>query len=409
VSAAASFGRVDSENNVYVTDSGVERRVGQYPNVSAEEALAYFVRKFDDLEFQVRNLEQRVKNKVDSQSLKPAISKLTKELESPNAVGDLASLRARIQGLLPQIEVLDQSRQEATKESQAQALSAREAIAVEAERIANQDAAKINWKASSAEFAKLFEQWQELQKNGVKVNRGESDVIWKRFSSARTRFEAGKRAYFATLDASNKQARARKNAIVEEAEKLVDKGAAAVVEYRKLIDEWKAAGRTPGKSDDALWLRLKAAGDAIYAAKSEQMAVENVEFEANLKTKLALLDEAKAIDPEKDLAKAKELLRDISARWEKAGKVPRDKVREIEDKLRAVENRVKAVEAEQWRKSDPAVIARNESVATQIKDSIAKLEAELEAAKTSKDAKKIADAQAALEARKAWLAVVSAS
>ena len=409
MSAAATFGRVDSENNVYVTDAGVERRVGQYPNVSAEDALAYFVRKFDDLEFQVRNLEQRVKNKVDSQSLKPAISKLTKELESPNAVGDLASLRARIQDLLPQIEVLDQSRQEATKESQAQALSAREAIAVEAERIANQDAAKINWKASSAEFAKLFEQWQELQKNGVKVNRGESDVIWKRFSSARTRFEAGKRAYFATLDASNKQARARKNAIVEEAEKLVEKGAAAVVEYRKLIDEWKAAGRTPGKSDDALWLRLKAAGDAIYAAKSEQMAVENVEFEANLKTKLALLDEAKAIDPEKDLAKAKELLRDISARWEKAGKVPRDKVREIEDKLRAVENRVKAVEAEQWRKSDPAVIARNESVATQIKDSIAKLEAELEAAKTSKDAKKIADAQAALEARKAWLAVVSAS
>ncbi len=409
MSAAATFGRVDSENNVYVTDAGVERRVGQYPNVSAEDALAYFVRKFDDLEFQVRNLEQRVKNKVDSQSLKPAISKLTKELESPNAVGDLASLRARIQGLLPQIEVLDQSRQEATKESQAQALSAREAIAVEAERIANQDASKINWKASSAEFAKLFEQWQELQKNGVKVNRGESDVIWKRFSSARTRFEAGKRAYFATLDASNKQARARKNAIVEEAEKLVEKGAAAVVEYRKLIDEWKAAGRTPGKSDDALWLRLKAAGDAIYAAKSEQMAVENVEFEANLKTKLALLDEAKSIDPEKDLAKAKELLRDISARWEKAGKVPRDKVREIEDKLRAVENRVKAVEAEQWRKSDPAVIARNESVATQIKDSIAKLEAELEAAKTSKDAKKIADAQAALEARKAWLAVVSAS
>lgn len=407
--AAATFGRVDSENNVYVTDAGVERRVGQYPNVSAEDALAYFVRKFDDLEFQVRNLEQRVKNKVDSQSLKPAISKLTKELESPNAVGDLASLRARIQDLLPQIEVLDQSRQEATKESQAQALSAREAIAVEAERIANQDASKINWKASSAEFAKLFEQWQELQKNGVKVNRGESDVIWKRFSSARTRFEAGKRAYFATLDASNKQARARKNAIVEEAEKLVEKGAAAVVEYRKLIDEWKAAGRTPGKSDDALWLRLKAAGDAIYAAKSEQMAVENVEFEANLKTKLALLDEAKAIDPEKDLAKAKELLRDISARWEKAGKVPRDKVREIEDKLRAVENRVKAVEAEQWRKSDPAVIARNESVATQIKDSIAKLEAELEAAKTSKDAKKIADAQAALEARKAWLAVVSTS
>jgi len=409
VSATASFGRVDGDNNVYVTDAGVERQVGQYPNVSPEEAMAYFTRKFADLEAQVRILEQRVKNKVDSHNLKQAVAKLTKELEEPKVVGDLASLRARLSNLLPQVEELEQSRQEASKESQAQALAAREAIAIEAERVAGQDTARINWKASSAELAKLFEKWQELQKAGVKVNRAEADLIWKRFSAARTKFESGKRAYFATLDASNKQARARKNDIVERAEKLVEQGASAVGDYKKLIDEWKAAGRTPGKSDDALWARLKAAGDAVYAAKSEQVAVENVEFEANLKVKLALLEEAKSIDPEKDLAKAKDQLREISARWEKAGKVPRDKVREVEDKLRAIESRVKAVEAEQWRKSDPAVIARNESVANQIKDSIAKLEVELKAAEASNNSKKIDEAKAALEARKAWLAVVSAS
>lgn len=408
MSAASSFGRVDGDNNVFVTDRGTERKVGQYPNVSAEEALGYFVRKFDDLEIQVRNLEQRVKNKVDSHGLKAAVLKLTKELEAPNVVGDLEALRTRIAALEPQIELLEQGRQEATKEQQAQAIAARNSIADSAEKLANQDSSKINWKASSAEFAKLFEQWQELQKGGVKVNKAESDVIWKRFSAARTKFEAGKRSYFATLDAANKQARLKKNSLVEEAEKLVDKGAEAITEYRKLIDAWKAAGRTPGKSDDALWARLKAAGDAIYAAKAEQVAVDNVEFEANLKVKLALIEEAKAIDPEKNLAQAKEKLRDISSRWEKAGKVPREKVREVEDKLRAIENRVKAVEAEQWRKSDPAVIARNESVANQIRESIAKLEAELDKAKASKDAKKIAEAEAALEARKAWLAVVSA-
>ena len=408
MSAASSFGRVDGDNNVFVTDRGTERKVGQYPNVSAEEALGYFVRKFNDLEIQVRNLEQRVKNKVDSHGLKAAVLKLTKELEAPNVVGDLEALRTRIAALEPQIEALEQGRQEATKEQQAQAIAARNSIADSAEKLANQDSSKINWKASSAEFAKLFEQWQELQKGGVKVNKAESDLIWKRFSAARTKFEAGKRSYFATLDAANKQARLKKNSIVEEAEKLVDKGAEAITEYRKLIDAWKSAGRTPGKSDDALWARLKAAGDAIYAAKAEQVAVDNVEFEANLKVKLALIEEAQAIDPEKNLAQAKEKLRDISSRWEKTGKVPREKVREVEDKLRAIENRVKAVEAEQWRKSDPAVIARNESVANQIKESIAKLEAELDKAKVSKDAKKIAEAEAALEARKAWLAVVSA-
>ena len=409
MSATASFGRVDNENNVYVLDAGVERKVGQYPNVTADEALAYFVRKFSDLELQVRNLEQRVKNKVDSQNLRPALAKLSKELEAPNAVGNLADLRQRLGALEPLLEALDQGRQEATKEQQAQALAARNEIADSAEKISNSDFTKINWKSASAEFAKLFEQWQQIQKSGAKVNRSEADLIWKRFSSARTKFEAGKRSYFASLDSANKQAKARKNAIVEEAEKLVSKGADAVTEYRKLIDDWKSAGRTPGKSDDALWARLKAAGDAIYAAKAEQSAVENVQFEANLKAKLALLEEAKKIDPEKDLAKAKEQLRDISARWEKAGKVPREKIREIEDKLRSIENRVKSVEQEQWRKSDPAVIARNESVASQIRESIQKLELELEKATASKDAKKIADAKAALEARKAWLEVVSAN
>ena len=54
--ATNNFGRVDEKNNVYVTDSGTERLVGQYPDVSAEEALAFFVRKFEDLEAQVRIL-----------------------------------------------------------------------------------------------------------------------------------------------------------------------------------------------------------------------------------------------------------------------------------------------------------------------------------------------------------------
>ena len=48
------WGRVDETGTVYVTDRGVERAVGQYPDGSAEEALAYFTRKFSELEGQVR-------------------------------------------------------------------------------------------------------------------------------------------------------------------------------------------------------------------------------------------------------------------------------------------------------------------------------------------------------------------
>ncbi len=71
------FGRVDADNFVYLIEGGAERQVGQYPGVSQEEALAYFERKFADLEAQVRILEQRVANKVDAQNLREVASKLT--------------------------------------------------------------------------------------------------------------------------------------------------------------------------------------------------------------------------------------------------------------------------------------------------------------------------------------------
>lgn len=402
------FGRVDAENNVFVID-GSERKVGQYPGVTTDEALAYFVRKFEDIAAQVRILEQRMANKVDSQGMKKMAAKLMEDLKEPAAVGDLADLRRRVGNLDSKISSLVSEKQEASKEATAEALAKRIAIADRAEAIANQDASKTQWKTSGAEMTRLFEDWQALQKTGPKVSKSEADSVWKRFSSARTRFETAKRAYFAGLDATNKQVKAKKNSIVEQAEALAAKGSDDVAGYRKLLDEWKNSGRTPGKSDDALWARFKAAGDTIFAKKSETAVVENAEQEKNLAVKLEIIKDAQAIEPTKDLAEAKKALLVIQQRWEKAGRVPKDKLRETEDKLRAVEAKVRAVEEDQWRKTDPAAIERSNSVTAQLEDSIKKLEQDLAKATTGGDAKKVKDATEALAARKAWLEVVKAS
>ncbi len=404
----SQFGRVDAENNVFVTD-GTERKVGQYPGVTAEEALSYFVRKFEDLAAQVRILEQRVANKVDSHGMKKIAAKLAEDLKEPAAVGDLSDLRRRVANLDEKIAKLVSEKSESSKEASAEALKARLSIAERAEAIANQDAAKTQWKTSGAEMTGLFEQWQALQKNGSKVPKSEADAIWKRFSSARTKFETAKRGYFAGLDATNKQTKAKKNSIVEAAEALAAKGSDDISAYRKLLDEWKNSGRTPGKSDDALWARFKAAGDTIFSKKTETAVVENASMEKNLAAKTELLKEAESIDPEKDLSAAKKALQSIQQRWEKAGKVPKEKLRETEDKLRAIEAKVRKVEEDHWRKSDPAAIERSNSVTAQLEDSIRKLAEALEKAKASNDDKKIKDATEALNARKAWLEVVKAS
>ena len=405
----SQFGRVDSDNNVFVLELGSERKVGQYPNVSAEEALAFFERKFADLEGQVRILEQRIKNKIDAANLGKQAAKLAEDLKEPNVVGDLNNLRSRVAALAPAVAELSVAKAEANKEAVAEALAARTALAVAAEEIANQDATKTQWKQSGEKMAKLFEQWQEVQKTGPKVSKSIADPIWKRFSLARTRFETAKRQYFASLDATNKATKSKKNEIVEAAEKLAAAGSDSVVEYRKLLDAWKAAGRTPGKSDDALWARFKAAGDTIHSARQAVVVVESGEQADNLKLKLELISQYSSIDPAKNLEDSKKSLLELQKKWEKIGRVPKEKLRETEDKLRAIEAKVRNAEQDNWRKTDPASIDRSNSVIAQLEGSIVKLEKELAVATTAKNEKKIKEATEALSARKAWLETVKAA
>ncbi len=409
MSTAKDFGKVDADGNVFVVEGSNERRVGQVPGMDADAALAIYVLRFEDLAAQVRLLEQRIKSGADAVSIEKSFTKLEADLLEPAAVGDIASLRERLAKVQPGIAELRAAKQEAQKEASAAALVAREGIVLKAEAIIAQDTTKVIWKTASAEMNALFEQWQLSQKSGPRPPKAEADALWKRFSAARTKFEASKRSFFAQVDAASKVVKAKKLELVAQAEALVSKGADASLDYRKLLETWKASGRSTSKGDDALWERFKAAGDAIYAARSARDAEQSVGHAAALEAKLALLKEAQLIDPAKDLPGAKRALQDLQKRWEAAGRVGKEKVRELEDKLRAVERAVRDAESEQWRKSDPATKARTDSVLTQLEESIAKLKVALDDAKKSKDAKKIAEAEEALAAREAWLKVVAAS
>jgi hypothetical protein len=306
----------------------------------------------------------------------------------------------------PDIEKIRAEKSEATTAAIAATLKARTEIAEKAAALADKDPKKTQWKIASKEMTELFEAWQASQKSGPKVPRKEADAIWKIFSQARTKFEANKRAFFAELTVATKNARAKKSELVAKAEALVAKGADAANDYRKLLDEWKLSGRSQGKQDDSLWDRFKAAGDAIYALRKDTIAKEQVEYSANYEAKVLLIAEAEKLDPSKNLAEAKKQLLSIQQRYEKAGKVPKDKIRETDDRMRAVEKKFKDLEQEQWRKSDPAAIERTNGVLSQLEVSIANLESDLSAATAANDTKKTKELTDALAARKSWLEVV---
>jgi hypothetical protein len=402
----APWGRVDETGTVFVRDGDGERAVGQYPDGTPEEAMGYFQRKYTELAGQVTLLEQRIKRGTAAADVAKTIAALKVTVASANAVGDLPSLTKRLDALDGAVGELTEKQTAETKAATEAALAEREALVVEAEKLAAQDPAKAQWKQVSATLDDIFARWQKHQADGPRLPKNESNELWKRFRAARTTIETHRKAFFAELDSVHKDARNKKQELAEKAEALIPKGLDGIPVYRTLLDDWKAAGRAGKKFDDALWLRFKAAGDALYSAKSEVDAKDNEEFSANLVLKLALLDEAEPLITETDRVKAKDGLLSIQRRWDAIGKVPRDKVKPIEDRLRKVETAVRKLDEDHWQKSNPERIARAEGLAGQLQDAIAKLEAELAEAKAGGNAKKVAEAEEALEARKAWLKAI---
>ncbi|MEO7348980.1 MAG: DUF349 domain-containing protein [Terrimesophilobacter sp.] len=400
------WGRVDDSGTVYVRTADGERAVGQYPDGSAEEALAYFERKFTELAGQVTLLEQRIKRGSPSADIAKTVATLRSTVTEANAVGDLASLEKRLDALHSAVDQLTEQQKAEAKAAVDAAVIERASIVTEVEALAAQDFSKAQWKQVSANLEALFERWKKHQQDGPRLPKSDSADLWKRFRAARTTIETHRKAFFAELDTVHKDARIRKQELVERAEALAAKGADGITAYRALLDEWKQAGRAGKKADDALWTRFSAAGDVLYSAKAEVDALDEVEFSANLEKKLALLTEAEPLVTATDRVAAKEALLGIQRRWDDVGKVPRDKVRSVEDRMRKVEAAVRKLDEDHWQRNNPEKKARSEGLASQLEEAIAKLEQELVEAKASKDAKKISEAQEALDARKAWLAAI---
>lgn len=402
---AAKFGRVSEDGHVFLLIDGAEHPVGQYPDATAEEALAYFVRKHDEVVSALMLLEQRVAAKAPSSDMNKTLDHLAATVAERAMVGDVPALEARIETARVAVAELVATERKANEELRATELAAREAIVNEAEELAALDPTTVQWKQGSNRMNDLFDAWKNAQKSGIRLGRATEDSLWKRFRGARTTFDRHRRAYFSQLDATNADAKQTKESLIARAEELAtstDWGVTAG-EYRRLMDEWKSSKRASRKDDDALWARFRAAQDVFFEARQSANAAIDEEYGSNLIVKEALLVEAKALLPIKDLAATKKLLESIRDRWEAAGKVPRNDMQRVESSLRQVEDAVRSAEDDQWRRSNPETKARSNSMLTQLEDAIAGLEEDLAKAQAKGVESKIKAAQEALDARRLWL------
>ena len=392
------WGRVDAEGNVYVTTTEGERWVGQYPDGSADEALKLFTDRFDQLAFEVEQLERRVHTaKASPEEATEAVKVVRGKVTEAHAVGDLASLNARLDALTPVIATQREARKAERAARAQEARVEKERIVTEAETLAQ----GTDWRNGANRLRDLLEQWKVLPR----IDRAGDEALWKRFSTARTAYTRRRKAHFAELNEKREGARVVKETLVVEAEALAEstEWGPTAGRYRDLMQRWKAAGPAPKDVDDALWKRFRAAQDAFFGARDAANAAIDAEFSANAEVKEQLLVEAEALLPVEDLAGAKAAFRDLAERWDAAGKVPRDRIRDLEGRMRKVEQAIKAVEDEQWRRSDPEKSARADDMITKLEAAIAQVEDDLAKARAAGDAKRVSSLEENLESRKQFL------
>jgi hypothetical protein len=394
----SEWGRVAEDGTVYVRTADGERSVGQYPEGTPEEALAFFSKRYDELAGSVHLLEQRVQAGVVSpDEATESVRTLRTQVVDAHAVGDLTALVGRLDALGPVISQQRQARRAERAEKTAAAKTEKERLVVEAEKLGNGN----DWRNGANRLRQLLDEWKALPR----IDRASDDALWKRFSGARTSYTRRRKAHFAEQNEKRESAKVVKQRLVKEAEAIAGsrEWGPTSAAYRDLMRQWKAAGPAPRDVEEELWTRFRASQDAFFGARDEAMAAQDSEFAANAEAKERLLVEAEALLPVTDVAAAKRSIRDLSERWDAIGKVPRDKIRPLEDRMRAVEQAIRGLEEEQWRKSDPEKSARADDMVAKLQQAIGKVEADLEKARAAGDQKKVADLEENLSSRRSFL------
>jgi hypothetical protein len=401
----AKFGRVGEDGTVYVITPTGDRAVGSYPGKSPEEALAYFVKKFEMAASEVALLAARIRSGAMVPSdAHEAVNKLRVQITELNGVGDLANLATsleKIPALISEHEGAYQARkaaQNAEREARkVEAEAIKEKLVAEAESLID----SVAWKVTTARLKELLDEWKKAPRLDKKVDA----ALWKRFSSSRNKFDKRRRVHFSNLDSEQKKVASTKEVIVKEAESLANsrEWLNTAKRYKELMDQWKASGRGKKSADTALWNRFKAAQDTFFKAKNTDMDKRKNSMVENLSKREAMIVEFEALLPISDFKSAKNKFYDLMGKWQKIGMTDRKKRSTFDARIKKVEDEINELERNFQRKSDPSAKAQANKVVQGLAEAIENYEKQAAKAEAAGQTAKAMVAREAAAARRGWL------
>jgi hypothetical protein len=380
------FGRVEADGTVFVKTADGERRVGQVPDVTPGEAIAFFVRRFNELQTEVGLLETRIRDgKMSPQEARKSLAAVRARVVDANAVGDLETLTKQLDDLEPVIAEQAENRKAERQQLMAETRAAKEKMVAEAEKLA----AGNDWRGGVGRFRILLDKWKELPH----LDKTSDDDLWHKFSAARTTYTRRRKVQFAEWNEQRGAAEEIKKQIITEAEPLAGSTdwSNTAAAFRDLMARWKQAGSAGRDLDDKLWAKFRGLQDQFFDARTAEQNKQDEEFLANQKAKEALLDEAeKDLLPVEDVAKARTGFSEFLSKYNGFGRVPRNAIATLDGRVAALRAKIDEAEKDEWRRTDPQSKQLAQDTVDMFTEQIDKLRKRLEQAEAKGDAKEVA-------------------
>jgi|GEM_PF-295970 len=272
--------------------------------------------KYQEAAARVEKLSADWQAAEDNMKLQSRVRGLRDYLMHVPAAGDLQPFFAQ----LVQWEEQIKSRQEGNVQN-------RKDLVAQAEQLAESN----RWKEGAQQFRDLEEKW----KQAPTISREENEVLRQRLDTAKNRFYERRRQHQEEVEKDMAQSLDLKLEIVEKAEKLAasDQWKAATEGFRELMDQWKQTGKTFSDKQEELWQRFQAAKTAFHDRKRLHHQEIQGEQEENYTKKLALVEEAEALQNQTNWQATAKQFERIQQQWNKIGRVPQEKSEELWQRL----------------------------------------------------------------------------
>lgn len=190
---------------------------------------------------------------------------------------------------------------------------------------------------SLTDVAGRLKSLRQLWKQASAGPRGaEGDALWQRFKAAADAAQTRVDGFFAQRSLEEAANLEQKQALVEQAEAMSTstdwlKTADAL---RALQQQWNGMGPVPREKAKALNARFRAACDAFFTRRKDDLQQRKDTWQANQAAKEALIEEAEQLAESSDWAAAADRIKQLQAAWKATGPVKRQKSEQLWQRFR---------------------------------------------------------------------------